>query len=96
MTRDPRWRPIAAADETGRRARDPAFRPRKFAAFDKRGKISDTKPWRREDGLMTRNFYGYDMADLVCQACVLDQHERCSVEPHDFSGYSGCICNPIS
>lgn len=66
---------------------------RTLPAFDLFGKVSSSKPWRRADGLWTMNQYGYDMADIICQKCILGDHLGCTVEPHVHMGYSTCDCN---
>lgn len=47
----------------------------------------------RADGAWTRNINGYDLAEIVCQQCVLGDHAHCVVAEHAHTGYSCCACN---
>lgn len=66
---------------------------RVFEPFDAKGHVSNGPLYTREDGKISRNIYGYDLADLVCQECVRGLHQQCEIEPHVNSGYSACACN---
>jgi hypothetical protein len=51
------------------------------------------KPFRREDGAWTRNVNGFDLAEIVCQHCVVGNHFACIDGECTDSGYSCCPCN---
>lgn len=51
------------------------------------------KPYMTSDGLWTVNANGFDLAEIVCQPCVLSKCGECEHEPHEPSGWSLCLCN---
>jgi len=56
-------------------------------------KIARSGLYRLKGGRLSFNYYGYEMADLICQQCVAGRCEYCIKESHPYQGYSACLCN---